>query len=53
MVTNEYNEEVEPKVLVASEELKTFTESTMEINKKLTIKYPNIDDYPEAQPIIR
>lgn len=53
MVTNKYNEEVEPKVLVASEELKTFTESTMEINKKLTIKYPNIDDYPEAQPIIR
>ena len=41
------------QVLVASEELKTFTESTMEINKKLTIKYPNIDDYPEAQPIIR
>ena len=37
MVTNEYNEEVEPKVLVASEELKTFTESTMEINKSLQL----------------
>lgn len=46
----EYDEEVTPRVLLASEDMKLSRESRFRINEKVTIKFPNLGDYQEIEP---
>ncbi|OQC50084.1 MAG: hypothetical protein BWX57_00529 [Tenericutes bacterium ADurb.Bin024] len=50
MLNKEYDDEVEPKVLLATQEVKMVDEINATINKKVTINFPDLSTYQEAQP---
>jgi len=50
MFNKEYDDEVEPKVLIATQEVKMFDEVNATINKKVTINFPDLSTYQEVQP---